>query len=75
MEGIVKITDNGIGMNPEVLGKIGTPFFTTKEKGTGLGLGISYEIMHEHKGRIEVESEEGKGTTFKVVFTQIEDLI
>jgi PAS domain S-box-containing protein len=74
-EGVIKIEDNGMGMSKEVFSKLGTPFFTTKEKGTGLGLGISYEIMREHKGRIEVDSEEGKGTTFKVIFTQIEDLI
>lgn len=74
-EGVIKIVDNGIGMSPDVLNKIGTPFFTTKEKGTGLGLGISYQIMNDHNGRIEVESEEGKGTTFKILFSQIENLI
>jgi two-component system, sporulation sensor kinase E len=67
--------DNGIGMSSDVQGKIGTPFFTTKEKGTGLGLGISYQIMSEHNGRIEVESAVGKGTTFKIIFSQIENLI
>ncbi|MHB1391764.1 MAG: MASE3 domain-containing protein [Clostridia bacterium] len=74
-EGVIKITDNGIGMCADVLNKIGTPFFTTKEKGTGLGLGISYQIISEHNGRIEVESTEGKGTTFKIIFSQIENLI
>lgn len=74
-EGVIQITDNGIGMSPEVLDKIGTPFFTTREKGTGLGLGMCYQIMSEHSGRMEVESIKGKGTTFKVIFTQIEDLI
>lgn len=74
-EGVIEITDNGIGMSPAVLDKIGNPFFTTKEKGTGLGLGISYQIISEHKGRIEVESIEGKGTTFKIIFSQIENLI
>lgn len=74
-EGVIQVTDNGIGMSPEILKKIGTPFFTTKEKGTGLGLGICYQIMSEHNGRLKVESIEGKGTTFKAIFTQIEDLI
>lgn len=74
-EGIIRIADNGIGMDSEVLKKIGTPFFTTKEKGTGLGLGICYQIMNEHNGRIEVDSEAGKGTEFRVIFTQIENLI
>lgn len=75
MEGVIEVSDNGTGMGPEVLYKLGTPFFTTKEKGTGLGLGISYQIMEEHNGRIEVESEEGKGTIFRIIFTQIEDLL
>jgi PAS domain S-box-containing protein len=74
-EGVIQIVDNGIGMSSDVQGKIGTPFFTTKEKGTGLGLGISYQIMSEHNGRIEVESAVGKGTTFKIIFSQIENLI
>ncbi len=74
-EGVISITDNGMGMSSDVLTKLGIPFFTTKEKGTGLGLGISYEIMREHKGRIEVDSKVGKGTSFKIIFTQIEDLI
>ncbi len=74
-EGVIKIVDNGIGMSSDVLNNIGTPFFTTKEKGTGLGLGISYQIMSEHNGRIDVESAEGKGTIFKIIFTQIENLI
>lgn len=74
-EGVIRISDNGIGMRPEVVEKLGTPFFTTKEKGTGLGLGISYQIMIEHKGRIEVESMEGIGTVFRIIFTQIEDML
>ncbi|KUO70226.1 MAG: hypothetical protein APF77_18200 [Clostridia bacterium BRH_c25] len=74
-EGVIQISDNGTGMSSEVIGKLGIPFFTTKEKGTGLGLGISYQIMSEHNGRIEVESEAGKGTVFKIVFSQIENLI
>lgn len=73
-EAIIEIKDNGIGMDPYVLSKIGTPFFTTKEKGTGLGLGISYEIMREHNGRIDVVSEVGKGTIFRIVFMQIEHM-
>lgn len=74
-EGVIQIKDNGMGMNREVLENLGKPFFTTKEKGTGLGLGICYQIMNEHEGRIEVESEKGKGTIFKVIFTHIENLI
>ena len=61
---ILTITDNGIGINKEIISKIFNPFFTTKseEKGTGLGLSISYGIISEMEGSIEVESEEGEFT-------------
>jgi PAS domain S-box-containing protein len=61
---IISISDNGTGINSEDLKKIFDPFFTTKApgKGTGLGLSITYNIIREHNGSIEYESEEGKGT-------------
>lgn len=64
----VKIADTGEGIKQEHLGKIFTPFFTTKPSGlgTGLGLSISHGIIKEHGGEIEVESEEGLGTSFTV---------
>ena len=64
----VEIADTGKGIAPEHLKKIFDPFFTTKPigKGTGLGLSLSYGIIQKHHGRIEVHSEVGKGTTFKV---------
>jgi hypothetical protein len=54
---------------PTIQARIFDPFFTTKPqgRGTGLGLSISYGIIQEHRGRIEVESERGKGSTFRVV--------
>ena len=64
----VTVHDNGTGMPDKVLKKIFDPFFTTKSgtQGTGLGLSISHEIIQEHGGRIEVETEEGKGTEFRI---------
>jgi signal transduction histidine kinase len=68
-EAAVKITDTGAGIKAEYLSHIFDPFFTTKGtgKGTGLGLSISYAIIKEHEGRIQVESEPGKGTSFIIV--------
>ena len=64
----VDVADTGKGIAPEHLSKIFDPFFTTKPigKGTGLGLSLSYGIIQKHHGRIEVQSEVGKGTTFRV---------
>ncbi len=63
---IVSIKDNGAGIPDHIKAEIFDPFFTTKKigKGTGLGLSISYGIIQEHKGKMEVFSEEGKGTEF-----------
>ncbi|WP_445488601.1 PAS domain S-box protein [Niallia sp. 03133] len=60
----IMIQDNGKGMSKEKLARLGEPFYTTKETGTGLGLMVSYQIIEEHKGKMEIESEEGVGTTF-----------
>jgi two-component system sensor histidine kinase HydH len=65
-EWIIKIKDTGPGIPKENLSKIFQPYFTTKEKGTGLGLAIAYRIISDHKGKIEVESEEGKGTIITI---------
>ncbi|MCC3355688.1 ATP-binding protein [Bacillus sp. REN16] len=63
-EVVVEITDNGQGMTKEQLSKIGTPFYSTKDKGTGVGLTICFQIIEQLKGSIEVESAVGKGTSF-----------
>ncbi|TKC20117.1 PAS domain-containing sensor histidine kinase [Robertmurraya kyonggiensis] len=63
---LVSIQDEGEGIDPEKLRRLGEPFFTTKEKGTGLGLMVSYKIISEHQGQIDVESEQGKGTVFYI---------
>jgi len=64
----VKVQDTGMGMEREVMDNIFNPFFTTKErdKGTGLGLTVSQGIVQDHEGWIEVESEIGKGSLFKI---------
>ena len=68
-EAVIRISDTGHGIKEQHLPHIFDPFFTTKGvgKGTGLGLSISYAIVHEHEGRISVESAVGKGTTFVIV--------
>lgn len=62
------IADTGVGIAPEIREKIFSPFFTTKHRGTGLGLAITRTIMEKHRGAISVESELGKGTTFRLDF-------
>lgn len=62
----IEISDNGIGMQEKVLKRIKEPFYTTKNRGTGLGVSLSYEIIEAHKGKIVYESEEGVGTTVKI---------
>ncbi|MFH1539738.1 MAG: ATP-binding protein [bacterium] len=62
----IEIHDNGVGIPKEDLGRIFEPFYTTKADGTGLGLSITYGIIRKLKGKIDVESEVGKGTKFNI---------
>ncbi len=69
---VIHITDTGTGMGPEVKQRLFDPFFTTKGKaGTGMGLAVSFGIIRRHEGSIEVDSEPGRGTTFKISLPKV----
>ncbi len=66
---VVEVGDTGVGMNEETRKRCLEPFFSTKGKrGTGLGLAMVYGVMERHEGKIEIQSEVGKGTTFRLLF-------
>jgi len=69
-EVVVEFADTGEGIKREDLSKIFEPFFTTKGpgRGSGLGLSICYGIVQQHRGRIVVDSQPGRGSTFRVFF-------
>jgi two-component system, NtrC family, sensor kinase len=60
------VADTGPGIDPDALGKVFNLLYTTKSDSSGLGLWLSRRIVHEHNGKIEVQSEPGKGTTFTI---------
>jgi signal transduction histidine kinase len=62
----VQVIDTGIGMTEEEIANLGSPFYSTKTEGTGLGLTVSSKIVREHRGKLDVESEKGVGTTITV---------
>ncbi len=67
---MIKITDNGAGISPELLDKIFIPFFSTKKTGSGIGLSLCKQIMLLHKGNIKVQSKEGEGSAFVLLFSE-----
>jgi len=64
----ITIADNGSGMTPEQISRLGTPYFSTKEKGTGLGTMVSFGIIRKMNGKIDIKSVVGKGTEFTLTF-------
>jgi two-component system, cell cycle sensor histidine kinase and response regulator CckA len=70
----ISISDTGVGIPERHIRKIFDPYFTTKQRGNGLGLAICLSIVEKHGGHIEVESEEGKGTTFLVFLPAVEHM-
>ena len=69
---VICVGDSGTGMSPEVKQRLFDPFFTTKGKaGTGMGLAVSFGIIRRHEGSIEVDSEPGRGTTFKISLPKV----
>jgi signal transduction histidine kinase len=69
---VAEVSDSGVGMSKDVQNKLFEPFFTTKPvgKGTGLGTSISYGIVRGYDGTIDIESQPGKGATFRLTFPQ-----
>jgi two-component system, sporulation sensor kinase A len=65
---VIRFIDQGSGIPKDRIAKLGEPFYSTKEKGTGLGLMVSFKIIEAHKGKIKIESEVGQGTTVDLSF-------
>ncbi|MCJ8269981.1 MAG: ATP-binding protein [Psychrosphaera sp.] len=65
---VIDISDNGMGMTEQGQSKIFTPFYTTKPTGSGIGLALARQIMHKHRGAIQVSSEIDKGSRFRLIF-------
>lgn len=67
---VIQLIDSGIGMTSEQIARLGVPFFTNKEKGTGLGTMVAFSIIKAMKGDIEVESKINEGTTFTITIPE-----
>jgi two-component system nitrogen regulation sensor histidine kinase NtrY len=71
---LLSVSDSGVGLDAAVKKRLFEPYFSTKSSGTGLGLAIALRAVEAHKGRIEVESEPGQGTTFRIYLPILKDL-
>lgn len=71
----IEVTDTGVGMTPDETSRLGNPFFSTKQDGTGLGIMVTYQIIHSMNGKIHVESEKGNGTRFIITLPRKSDLL
>ncbi|MGF3104248.1 ATP-binding protein [Rossellomorea sp. DUT-2] len=71
----VIVEDNGVGMEPERISHLGEPFYSTKEKGTGLGLAVCQKIIERHKGHIHFQSEKEKGTAVEISLPIVDEEI
>jgi two-component system sporulation sensor kinase B len=67
---VIIISDNGVGMTPEQIKRLGVPYYSTKDKGTGLGTMVSFGIIKKMNGKIRVTSELEKGTTYEISFPE-----
>lgn len=67
----IRFSDTGVGMSPDDLQRLGRSFFTTKEKGTGLGIAVVCKILAQYRGMMEIWSEVGAGTTFRLWFPEL----
>ncbi|WP_066051432.1 ATP-binding protein [Robertmurraya korlensis] len=72
---IIQITDQGVGIPKERIPTLGEPFYTTKEKGTGLGLMTCYKIIENHQGQLHIDSEVNKGTTIRIILPTTRDVV
>ncbi|MDF2958751.1 MAG: two-component system sensor histidine kinase [Paenibacillus sp.] len=70
---MIRFTDEGCGIPEERIPRLGEPFYTTKEKGTGLGLMVTFKIIENHGGRMRIHSEVNKGTTVEIILPAVTD--
>ncbi|TKJ05880.1 sporulation sensor histidine kinase KinB, partial [Bacillus cereus] len=70
---IIRVKDSGVGMTKEQLARLGQPYYSLKEKGTGLGLMVTFSILQAHNGTLEYKSESGKGTEAIIILPAVQN--